>query len=281
MRRFFLTTTLIAAALATVLAVPSPALAEAQGREVRLRVATYNIHAGAGQDGRFDLARQVDAIRALNADVIALQEVDAHWDARSEWRDLATELAGALRMRVYFGPIYDLDPPQEGAPRRQYGNAILSRYPILHAENHSVTRLSTQTPNPVPAPAPGFPEVVVNAKGARVHVYATHLDYRADPAVRQAQVADMLKIMAGKGAQVLLGDFNARSDAPELAPLWRELTDAMAGRPETTYPADVPDRRIDYVAVSRSVRVLAAEVPRTTASDHLPVVADIAVGRGR
>ncbi|WP_207757109.1 endonuclease/exonuclease/phosphatase family protein [Nonomuraea cypriaca] len=260
MRRSSVTAALVVAALGAVLTAP-PALADVNGREVRLRVASYNIHAGAGQDGRFDLARQADAIRALNADVIALQEVDVRWDARSEWRDLAAELARALRMQVYFGPIYDLDPPGEGEPRRRYGNAILSRYPILDAENHSITRLSTQTPNPVPEPAPGFPEIVVNAKGARLHVYATHLDYREDPKVRQMQVADTLKIMReDRDERILLGDFNARPDAPELAPLWGELTDVMVGEPEMTYPADAPDRRIDYVAVSRSVRV----APRTS-----------------
>ncbi|WP_433430545.1 endonuclease/exonuclease/phosphatase family protein [Nonomuraea sp. CA-141351] len=283
MRRTFFTAALVATTVAAVLSAP-PAMADANGRDVRLRVATYNIHAGAGQDGRFDVARQVEAMRALNADVIALQEVDVHWGARSEWRDLASELATALGMRVFFGPIYDLDPPADGEPRRQYGNAILTRYPVLYSQNHSITRLSTQTPNPVPEPAPGFPEVVVNAKGAHVHVYGTHLDYRSDPAVRQLQVADTLKIMAERGGQdpqVLLGDFNARPDAPELAPLWTELTDAMAGKPDLTYPAEAPDRRIDYVAVSRSVSVRATQVPHTPASDHLPVVADITVKRGR
>ncbi|MEV0618212.1 endonuclease/exonuclease/phosphatase family protein [Nonomuraea sp. NPDC050404] len=283
MRRTSVAAVLVALMAGAVLGAP-PALAEAGGHEVRLRVATYNVHAGAGQDGRFDLARQVEAIRALDADVIALQEVDVHWDPRSEWRDLAAELAGALDMRVFFGPIYDLDPPADGRPRRQYGNAILSRYPITHAENHSIARLSTQTPDPVPAPAPGFPEVVVNVKGARVQVYGTHLDYRADPQVRRLQVADTLKILrerGGRDAQVLLGDLNALPGAPELAPLWSRLTDVMSGSPGLTYPADAPDRRIDYVAVSRSVRVRDARVPRTLASDHLPVVADLTVRRGR
>ncbi|MEU6714590.1 endonuclease/exonuclease/phosphatase family protein [Nonomuraea sp. NPDC046802] len=283
MRRSSLTAALVAVSVGAMLGT-QPALAETNGRDVQLRVATYNIHAGAGEDGRFDVARQVEAIRSLNADVIALQEVDVHWDARSEWRDLASELATALGMRVFFGPIYDSDPPADGKPRKQYGNAILSKYPILYTQNHSITRLSTQTPNPVPEPAPGFPEVVVNAKGAQVHVYGTHLDYRGDPTVRRLQVADTLKIMAERGGQdpqILLGDFNARPDAPELAPLWTELTDTMAGKPDMTYPAKTPDRRIDYVAVSRSVRVRATQVPSTLASDHLPVVADITVKRGR
>ncbi|MFF2853008.1 endonuclease/exonuclease/phosphatase family protein [Streptomyces sp. NPDC058001] len=253
---------------------------------VPLRVASYNLHAGAGTDNVFDLDRQEAVLRGLRADVIGLQEVDVHWGDRSQWRDMAGELAQRLGMRVYFAPIYSFDPPAAGEPRREYGLAVLSRYKIRSAENHDLTRLSTQDPNPVPAPAPGFPEVVVKVRGVPVHVYVTHLDYRGDPSVRIAQVADTRRIMAEdcdpRGtcpARILLGDFNAQPTAPELAPLWKELTAADPGGP--TYPAQNPTQRIDYVAVSHdTVRVRDAAVVETLASDHRPVVADLTIRRG-
>ncbi|MFE7789289.1 endonuclease/exonuclease/phosphatase family protein [Streptomyces sp. NPDC057460] len=265
---------LIAAGLLGVAAVP-PAGAVGHGRSVPLRVATYNIHAGAGMDNVFDLDRQAAELRALDADVIGLQEVDVHWDTRSQWRDVASELAERLHMRVSFAPIYSLDPTTPGAPRREFGVAVLSRYRIVSAENHEITRLSTQVPDPVPAPAPGFGEVVVRVKGMPVHVYVTHLDYRGDPSVRIAQVADTRRVMAqDEGRKVLLGDFNAEPDAPELAPLWEELADAEPGAP--TYPALNPVKRIDFVAVSKDgVQVRDAAVAETLASDHRPVVADL------
>ncbi|MFF2007837.1 endonuclease/exonuclease/phosphatase family protein [Streptomyces sp. NPDC058195] len=281
---------LVAASLLAGALAPSAAAAgEGRGPSVPLRVATYNIHAGAGMDNVFDLDRQVAALRALDADVIGLQEVDVHWGARSAWRDLAAELAGRLGMRVSFAPIYSLGPATSGEPRREFGVAVLSQYPIVSAENHDLTRLSTQDPDPVPAPAPGFGEVVVRVRGLPVHVYATHLDYRADPSVRIAQVADTRRIMAqdrveGRGPergpvrQVLLGDFNAAPDAPELAPLWEELTDVEPGGP--TFPAQDPVRRIDYVAVSKdTVRARGAAVAESLASDHRPVVADLLLRR--
>ncbi|MET8129000.1 endonuclease/exonuclease/phosphatase family protein [Streptomyces sp. NPDC005065] len=265
---------LIAAGLLGVAAVP-PAGAAGHGHSVPLRVATYNIHAGAGMDNVFDLDRQAAELRALDADVIGLQEVDVHWDTRSQWRDVAGELAERLHMRVSFAPIYSLDPTTPGAPRREFGVAVLSRYRIVSADNHEITRLSTQVPNPVPAPAPGFGEVVVRVKGMPVHVYVTHLDYRGDPSVRIAQVADTRRVMAeDEGRKVLLGDFNAEPGAPELAPLWEELADAEPGAP--TYPALNPVKRIDFVAVSKDgVRVRDAAVAETLASDHRPVVADL------
>ncbi|MFF9507331.1 endonuclease/exonuclease/phosphatase family protein [Streptomyces sp. NPDC014724] len=275
---------LIAAGLLGTALAP-PASAAGQEHTVPLRVATYNIHAGAGMDNVFDLDRQTAELRSLDADVIGLQEVDAHWGTRSEWRDLAGELAERLHMRVSFAPIYSLDPVTPGAPRREFGVAVLSRYRIVSAENHEITRLSTQDPNPVPTPAPGFGEVVLRVRGLPVHVYVTHLDYRGDPSVRTAQVADTRRIMAEDKApgrqrvrQILLGDFNAAPTAPELAPLWEELTDIEPGGP--TYPAKDPVQRIDYVAVSKdSVRVRDAAVAETLASDHRPVVADLLLRR--
>ncbi|MFD3814518.1 endonuclease/exonuclease/phosphatase family protein [Streptomyces rubiginosohelvolus] len=280
---------LLAASLLGALLAPPAAAASAHGspsgepggtggtggRGLPLRVATYNIHAGAGMDGVFDLDRQTAELRFLQADVIGLQEVDRHWGSRSEWRDLAGELARRLRMYVFFAPIYSLDPAEPGGPRAEYGVAVLSRHRIVSAENHEITRLSTQDPNPVPAPAPGFGEAVVRVRGLPVHVYVTHLDYRPDPAVRVAQVADTRRIMAeDRGPKILLGDFNAEPAAPELAPLWRELADADPGAP--TFPAQDPVKRIDFVTVSKTrIGVRRAWVPESLASDHRAVVADL------
>ncbi|MFJ5559228.1 endonuclease/exonuclease/phosphatase family protein [Streptomyces sp. NPDC093250] len=275
----------VAAVLAAVLfTATAPAAADDDAPDSRapavpLRVATYNIHAGAGQDQVFDLDRTAAALRDLHADVIGLQEVDVHWGARSAFVDEARALAEKLRMRVFFAPIYDLEPAGEDGERRQFGVAVLSRHPVLHADNHEITRLSTQTPDPVPAPAPGFAEVVVNVRGARVHVYSTHLDYRADPSIRAAQVADMLDVLAAdRGPRILVGDFNAEATAPELAPLWRTLRDAAPGG-GGTFPAADPVKRIDLVTVSPDVGVAGARTVTTEASDHRPVVADLRVHR--
>lgn len=272
---------LLAALLAlSLIGIPTSA---APGHDVPLRVLGYNMHTGIGSDGALDLARTAAVIRDSGADVVGLEEVDVHWDARSDFRDQAEDLARLVHMRVFFAPIYDLPPLTEGAPQRKYGVAVLSRHPILRTENHWITRLSTQDPNPVPKPMPGFAEAVVLVRGVPVHVYVTHLDYRPDPAVRATEVAETLEILDDdpRGArQVLLGDFNAEPAAPELAPLWTDLADAWtSAEPGHTYPADAPTKRIDYVTTSAGVRARNATVVDTLASDHRPVVADLAVRR--
>ncbi|MFB9906621.1 serine hydrolase [Allokutzneria oryzae] len=265
--------------LAGTTAVASPA--------APLRVLSFNIHTGIGVDNRLDLTRVAQTIRATKADVVGLQEVDVHWSARSDWADQATELATALGMHVFFAPIYDLDPAEAGKPRRKFGVALLSRFPILSAENHKITRLSTQSSNPVPELMPGFPEIAIDVHGVRTHVYTTHLDYRGDPAVRQMQVADTLKVLGqDRGApRILVGDFNAGPDAPELGPLWTELGDGwLAARGRSgglTYPVDPPDRRIDYITASREVRFRSMEVLVSPVSDHLPVLGELVLPRPR
>jgi endonuclease/exonuclease/phosphatase family metal-dependent hydrolase len=210
-----------------------------------------------------------------------------HWDARSNWEDTATALGRKLHMFVRFAPIYSLDPPAAGEPRREYGVAILSRYPIVAFTNHQLTRLSTQDPHPTPQPAPGFGEAVIAAPGTLVHAYVTHLDYRSDPVVRQLQVADTLKILSEdrkNARQLLIGDFNAGPAAAELAPLWTRLTDTYGATAGFTYPAGKPTIRIDYVAASPGIRARRAVIPdstlATTASDHRPMLADLSVPVG-
>ena len=278
----------VAAATATTSAPAAAAVPP-----VRAVVATYNIHAGAGTDNVYDLDRTAAAIRALDADVVGLEEADVHWGDRSRFDDTVAELGRRLGMQTAFAPIYSLDPTTPGAPRREYGVALLSRHPIVAVENHDVTRLSTQDANPVPSPAPGFLEATVQIRGARTHVYVTHLDYRGDPTVRRLQVADTLATLDDdpEGAnQVLLGDFNAAASAPELAPLWTRLTDAWAaapvrvGEPGLSYPAIGPTKRIDFVTTSPGIDVVDASTAHDPAllgaSDHRAVSATVLLDQG-
>lgn len=245
-------------------------------REVK--VATYNIAAGIGADGQFDLDRTASVIRESEADIIGLQEVDVHWGSRSHWIDEVQYLAEALEMQAYFAPIYDMDPAESDQPRRQFGLAVLSKYPILEAHNHEITRLSTQEPNPEPKLTPGFLEALVHVDGARVWFYVTHLDYRGDPTVREMQVADMQQIMSNRYNRILVGDLNAKPDASELQPLFDTFTDTWTAAGDGdgfTFPADTPDRRIDYILAESDLGVQAARVEPSQASDHLLVTGTV------
>lgn len=251
--------------------------AEPEAPDRELTVLTYNIHHGAGADGRLDLARIAEVIQLSGAEVVGLQEVDRHWSARSDFVDQATWLARELNMHVVYAANLDRDPFEPGQPRRQYGTAILSRYPILESSN-------TLLPRPAGGEQRGLLEALINVNGVPVRVYNTHLQHNS-AVERTAQVEAILEqIGAVDEPTVLLGDLNARPDWPEIQPLYEVLEDAwlLAGEGAGyTYPASAPDRRIDYIFVSPDVTVddasLIVTELTTLASDHLPLVAQLAL----
>ncbi len=261
------------------LAVAIAGCAHLQPREsaVAVRVLTFNIRSGNG-----DLARTAETIRTLAPDIVGLQEVDVHWSERSGFENQARLLGEMLGMQVRFAPIYSLPGADSAKPPREFGVALLSRYPIAGWSNDTLTRLSTQAQNPVPSPAPGLLEATIEISGAKVRVFNTHLDYRSDPAVRKQQVAEMLAYIGNVTEPTLvLGDMNAGPEAPELQPLLKRLRDTWQATegPGFTYPADKPAKRIDYVLTSAHFRVRAASVPVTEASDHRPVLVDLLLDR--
>ena len=254
-------------------------------RQTRLTVASYNIHAGAGEDNVFDLDRTAQALKALDADVIGLQEVDVHWDARSQWRDTIAELAAKLGMYAGFAPIYDLDPPAAGQPRRQYGVGVLSRFPLVRTENHPITRLSTQDPNPVPASRrdSSRPRSTSAAAGCTCTARTwTTARTRRSGRSRSATRRRSWPRTARKDLQILVGDFNAEPGRARSSPgcgPGSPMPGPWPGPPpavRTRIRRSTPVKRIDVVAVGTGLRVRQAAVPaELAASDHRPVVADL------
>jgi len=258
---------LLACLLTSCAPLPSPT------GGVPLRVMTYNIRSGNG-----NLDSTAAAIRAQSPDIVALQEVDVHWAERSGFADQATALGAKLGMQARFATIYSLPGITAEAPKREFGVALLSRYPVVAFRNDTIARLSTQVQDPLPTPAPGLLDAMLDVNGRRVRVFNIHLDYRKDPAVRVQQVREMLGYIGALATPTLVfGDMNAAPDAPELQPLLARLHDAWSSSTTAgfTYPADVPRARIDYVLVSPQFTVRSVRVPGTQASDHRPVVAEL------
>jgi endonuclease/exonuclease/phosphatase family metal-dependent hydrolase len=252
---------------------------------IPVRLATFNIHHGVGEDQRLDLPRLAKALAGLDADILCLQEVDRYYGDRSEDVDQALVLSRALDMQLAWGPAID-EPGPPGRPR-QYGNALLSRLPILVSDVH-------------PLPGAGEPRsalrTMIELDGGTLWVTVTHLS-TGPTAERAAQAAALAALHTDTmGAGVLAGDFNARPDAAELDVLRERFTDAWEAAgwradragclfwhrdTGDTYPAHSPNRRIDQVWLSAGVTVTAAHVaPDEGASDHLPLVVDLAVESG-
>lgn len=236
-----------------------------------LRVATYNIHHGVGDDGKLDLERIAKIIEESGAEVIGLQEVDRHHSARSDFVDQADWLGKRLGMDAVFGANIDRDPPEPGLPRQQYGTAILSSYKIREWRN-------TLLPRPAGGEQRGLLEARIKVRGVDVRFVTTHLQHNSQ-VERIAQVDRIRELLAdGTGPVILTGDTNAKPDSVEMLTLKESLSDAWdtAGQGDGfTYSTANPYTRIDYVMSSPDVRATSATVLNTDASDHFPVLVDV------
>ncbi len=258
------------------------------GKTTEVTVMSFNIHYGADGDDLFDLERTASVIEDSGAEIIGLQEVDNHWGSRSKFLDEAAWLADRLDMHFVYGANLDEAPLPGSVDRRQYGTAILSEYPIISSENHLLTNIEYQEQ---PTEQRGLLEAVVNIRGNHIAFYNTHLDFqRAEQ--RALQVQEILDITSSsKRPAVIVGDLNATPDSPELQPLFAVFTDtftALGQNEDYTFGPDLeglpgsgsvenPTLRIDYILTARGVTATSARVIHTTASDHLPIVAELSI----
>jgi endonuclease/exonuclease/phosphatase family metal-dependent hydrolase len=228
-----------------------------------LRVMSYNIHQGINADLVMDLEEIADVIVAQRPDVVLLNEVNRA-RATNGFVDTLPLIGRRLGMGYVFGANY-----RDG----QYGNALLSRYPILGWDNLHYAHNTTETR--------GLLRAVVQAPGGPVAFFGTHLDHSEGPDdARAEQVAEALAVWDGAPRTILLGDLNAEPDAPELQGIYEagfvDVLQATSQESLFTFWDATPSRRIDFIFVTPDLTPVRAWVVRSRASDHLPVMAGVA-----
>ena len=226
----------------------------------RLTVLTYNIHHGEGVDGKLDLERIARLISRENPDLVALQEVDQNTQ-RTGGVDQAKELARLTGMHFAFGSAMDY---QGG----DYGQAILSRWPIQHHSVHILPQRDGREPRICLA-------VQLKSPVPDLTFASTHLDHQVE-AIRIQQAQELNKIFAERNPAILAGDFNAVLSSETMQSLLAEWSDSAGTNSAPTIPAAKPARRIDYILTrpeSRWRMITSRVVDEPVASDHLPVLA--------
>jgi endonuclease/exonuclease/phosphatase family metal-dependent hydrolase len=229
----------------------------------RIRVLSYNIHHGGGIDRKLDLERIARVILSVKPDLVAIQEVDQNTD-RTNKADQPAELARLTKMHVAFGGNIKF---QGG----QYGNAVLSKFPIRRHKNHVLPNLDDGEQR-------GVLEVEVEiTNGLPIVLFATHLDHRAKDRERVASARKIneLAVMHRGSAALLAGDLNATPESAtlvEFAKQWKGANDKIS----PTVPVRKPTRQIDYVMfrVANGWRVVETRVlDEAVASDHRAILA--------
>ncbi len=233
-----------------------------------LRVVTYNVHRCRGMDRRTRPDRVAAVLRDIDADVIALQEVIGSGPHAASHLQ---QIGAALGMGWVMAPTRHLRG-------HQFGNAVLSRHPIVHHVQHDV---SWKTCEPR-----CLQRVDIELPGHTLHVYNVHLGTAILERRHQAQrVAGIVADRHIGGAKIVLGDFNEWMRGLTT----RLLSDRLKSvdlegylRRRRTYPGLFPILHLDHIYYAGRLEIVNIELPRTrmalVASDHLTLVADVRVG---
>jgi endonuclease/exonuclease/phosphatase family metal-dependent hydrolase len=266
----------------------------------RVRIATWNLW---GRYGPWEarLPVIIDNLCAINADILALQEV---WedDARSQAHEIATALG-------YAEPVYAHNLERDGA---RSGNAVLSRWPITRREVRVLPRRGAGDAVDEEGEERLCLFAEVDGPRGPIQIFCAHLSWSDDhSAIRQEQTREIARFIRETRPRsfpaVLCGDLNAEQSSDELrlltgraaTPIPRViLRDAWEAarntNPGYTWSNDNPfaaanldlDRRIDHVMVAQPKlggvgHVLAAHIAGDVpidgmwGSDHLAVVAEL------
>lgn len=278
-----------------------------------MRIVSWNIQWGRGSDGFVNLFRTISVLKVMNADVVCLQEVAVNvpgLPGGPAQDGLALLQNGLPEYGAVFAPAVDV--AGEGSQRAQFGNLILSRYPVGQVWRHLL-------PWPADPRAPAMQrscaEAIIEAPGGPLRVLSTHLEYYS--ALARLAQGERLRALQEEAAAldatppqgrkdnptfaqrprparaVLCGDFNCEpgSDtwktlqAGEPAHAWRDAWQiAHATEPHAPsvglHGAEWPDHPFccDFIFVAAGLAPKVRKVwvdADTDASDHQPVVLEL------
>jgi endonuclease/exonuclease/phosphatase family metal-dependent hydrolase len=221
-------------------------------------IATYNIHGAVGCDGKFAPQRIAQVLQEIDADIVALQEVPLGGVHFPNVLDILMEATG----------FYGAEAPTYEISYRRYGNAVLSRFPIMttRAINLSYGKREPR----------GALDADIDCHGHPLRVVATHLGLSM--AERRHQIRRLLQVFdTDQMPVILLGDVNEWF-------VWgrtlRWLVSHFDSVPApTTFPSRLPIFALDRIWIRPRHRLVhvnrhATKLARI-ASDHLPLVAHI------
>ncbi len=229
-----------------------------------MKIMSFNIqHCLNYLEQKIDFKIMANAIKKCDADIVGINEIrgkgsDSDYTAQTEMLSLLTGLEN-----YYFAPAFEFS-------YGPYGNAFISKFPIISAQN-------------IPIPDPRVKEYnkyyetrcLLKAKLSNgLTVLVTH--FGLNPDEQENAVKTVVENLENEKC-VLMGDFNVVPDNEVLIPIRKIMKDTadLFECEKFSFPSDNPNCKIDYIFVSKDIEVLSADIPAIVASDHRPYVAEI------
>lgn len=236
----------------------------------------FNIQHGAEfyhPEKRINLPLVASVIKQFDPDIVSLNEVrgKSNREGSPDYTNQTEELMLLTGMNGYFAPAINIKG------KGLYGNAILSKFPIVRSVDI-----------PVPSPRDRYYNIhryedrcllkaEIDVVGKEITVLSCHMGLNDDERV-SAVVTICSELEKITTPVILMGDFNMPPENTIIDPIKTRLHDVSLGfacEKRHTFPTDKPQVKIDYIFVSEDFEVLSAEIPGISASDHLPHIADI------
>lgn len=257
-----------------------------------LKVATYNVHRC--EDVGSDPTKIAEFIKEYEIDIIGLNELDVNCNRSAGYNqpkvmcDWLTKNTGT---QYYYAFAAALDGYHKAAIAKdgnaQYGNAIISKYPIEstrvvyvfgnnHANAYDPTKPSTQVHSGETQTYERRALLIaqLNVNGESLTVMATHWGLNFDE--RQNMVTTIKSEMSMISTPVvLMGDFNEIYTGTNITALSTHFRSTKTGLQPYTYSTTNPTKRIDYIYTTKELQSRESTVPNVTLSDHFPVIVKI------
>ena len=231
---------------------------------MKLKVMTFNTqHCLNYLEQKIDFDVMARVVNNFAPDIVGFNEM--YYDGEApDFSDQTGTLAEACEIPFhYFGEAL-----REG-PYGRYGNGLAARFAPFSVETIKI-----------PSPDDGKyhePRIVIKARfEGGLTVLVSHFGLSDEE--KENAVKTVLSLIE-KEKCVLMGDFNMTPDCEILAPIFEAMKDASAAAEGAclSYPSPTPERKIDYIFVSRDIEVARADVPAWIASDHRPHIAELII----
>lgn len=209
-----------------------------------------------------------NVIKKYSPDIVGLNEVRDEGDNNPDFQAQARIIAKNIGYKYYYF-AEAINPVGKGP----YGNAIISKYPIISAENIKI-------PDPIEKKYNDYYEsrclikAKIDVNGKIITVLDSHFGLNPD---EHKNCVDTVIKNIENYACILMGDFNMRPDNEILAPIQKVMTDTANIEKNIifTFPSEKPFAKIDYIFVTKDITTISAESPSETQSDHNPYICTI------